>query len=798
MEKRISQKNKKKFGLLVSSLDNVENIVPNQLKTVFNFKGRKSPKIAYKAILALSDPDDIIYDPFMGSGAFVIAAAQAGRKIVATEIDNYTYSAVYTLLAKIDNDKFQKLFNMIEKSVKSSIMDLYETQCCGIKNYISKLLYDPETQEYFNPHSNREIKDGKNIKLVSKCPICGEKQKKFDNFDQKQLEYTNKLDVSAFPHIKYIENSRINITSSTGADYYDRIFTVRNKKALLLIQEAISSLDPSIERDVLEHSLVSTLSLARITLYGSSTDILYHVVPYSAQEMNVWHIFENKVYNFLSFKENFQAILEIDPSSNERYQINLSSFQNFCSNDSQKEKYDLIYTDFPYTDQVPYLERNQLYRIWLNRFYDQKNFLLTEQMLNDEIVQTNAPSRPQKQNIKTYYKDLDNMFNVFNKILKTHGLVTLTVKLGKSKYFTTLIEIINLARKNGFEYCIRLGIDKNDPSIRKQSAYKNTLSNEMIIIFEKLSSTDRYWYVNNKNYEFETTKIIYNLIQKKDDLNISYAVKCVQDILRQKQNYFTQPEDLLIIRKIIQKNFIVDANTAIVRIDSNKLYLDIEDKTDLFTKFYEYIPIIIRHLLEEKGKFVLDDLYFEIANNLCTGNPETINQFLDDPKHQSSINRLINNYCTSNGKVYEKKIYSSVISKEALDISMLTGAEFESLVKTLLEKENYIDILNTGGSGDLGVDLLAKKIDENGDFLCCLFQCKRWASNVGSEPMQRLVAERLRRNADVAICITTSNYTLDGQKIANEQNIGAWNGEDVIRKLDLYFPNKYYNGICNY
>ena len=43
MEKRISQKNKKKFGLLVSSLDNVENIVPNQLKTVFNFKGRKSP-----------------------------------------------------------------------------------------------------------------------------------------------------------------------------------------------------------------------------------------------------------------------------------------------------------------------------------------------------------------------------------------------------------------------------------------------------------------------------------------------------------------------------------------------------------------------------------------------------------------------------------------------------------------------------------------------------------------------------------------------------------------------------------
>ena len=60
------------------------------------------------------------------------------------------------------------------------------------------------------------------------------------------------------------------------------------------------------------------------------------------------------------------------------------------------------------------------------------------------------------------------------------------------------MEIINLARKNGFEYITRIGIDKDDPSLRKQSAYKNTLSNEMIIIFEKLDKANRYWYINNK------------------------------------------------------------------------------------------------------------------------------------------------------------------------------------------------------------------------------------------------------------------------------------------------------------
>lgn len=793
MKKEISQINKQRIDDLIIALNGADNKVPHNLKTVFNFKGRKSPEIAEIAIRKLSDENDIILDPFMGSAAFTIASVNAGRKIISTEIDNYTYNAVYSLFAKINIRKLNSLFAKLESSVKAEVMSLYETSCCGIKNYISKVLFDPETQEYFNPTPNRENING-NVKLITRCPICGKKQKRFDENDNEKLNETESIDTSEFPNDKYIENSRINITSSTGADYYGRIFTNRNKKALLIIQNGINQLEECIERDVLEQALVSSLSLSRIAMYGSSTDILYHVVPYGAQDMNVWELFDGKVKNFIAFKNEYSEVLSDTPEDNDKYGMILSSYQDYCQ--STEITFDMIYTDFPYTDQVPYLERNQLYRIWLKHFYNNEQYELTEEMLDKEIVQSNAPTRTNKQRIESYYKDIDTMFYHFNKVLKTNGLIVCTVKLGKNKYFSTLMEIINLARKNGFEYVTRIGIDKDDPSLRKQSAYKNTLSNEMMIIFEKLDESSKYWYINNKNYEFECVKLVYDKIKKSNsDINISQAVTFVTEKILRKERYCVSDSEKEKIHQIIKQNFVIDNQNAAVRIDSNKLYLDIEDKTDLFTKLYNYIPIFINDLLSKKGKFVLDDLYFEIANTLCTGNPETINQFIDDPRHQQGIEHLIKAYCSTDGKSYERKQNAIIQNDNTVDISLMSGTEFEELIKLLLEADGYHNVIVMGGAGDLGVDLLAKKDNSFGEEELYLFQCKRWVSNVGSEPMQRLVAERNRRGADIAICVTTSGYTRDGLTISREQDIGAWDGQQVMDKLNLHFPNQYYNSI---
>lgn len=791
MRKQIDDEVKQKLNKVKNAIDDVPNTVPNQMRTTFNFKGRKSPNVAEKVIQTICQKEDILFDPFMGSGSFVFAAMGNVNTIYATELDNYTFSAVSALMKKADMNKLLELFNKVKRTSYGRIMELYETSCCGHKNYINKVLFDPDEgrEGYFNPTENREIVNGKNIKLVDKCPVCGEKAKKFDEEDYAKLIELSKEDTKRFPKSKYIENSRINITSSTGADRYDRIFTQRNKIALLYLQDTINSLENSLEKNILEQILVASISLARIAMYGSSTDILYHVVGHGAQDMNVWILFEEKYKNFCKFKKIYSD-KQIGNCDSEVKIYNMD-YADFI--DKKDDLHiDVIYTDFPYTDQVPYLERNQLYRVWLEKFYDE-SYKLSEDMLEKEIVQTNAPSRKNKQDIETYYKDIDKMFSKFAICLKEKGLVFFTMKLGKAKYFKTYIEIVNLARKNGFEYAYQVGLEKKDPTIRKQSAFTNTFMNEMIVAFYKLPKEDRYWYIKNDNYEFLLVKKVYSyIINSKNYVTLTSAVSLICNDIRSKYGIIATEKNKEQIIKILKEYFIVDA--GIVQIDSNQLYLDIEDSTDLYTKLYDLMPIFIRQLLQEKGKFVLEDVYFELVNSLCDGNPKTITQILEDERHQRDIEHLIMNYCEKDGQYYVERKDIVKPNEDAIDISTLSGTDFEILVQGLLQDEGYENVVKMGGAGDLGVDIMATK-RLNDRLIHYIFQCKRWASNVGSDPIQRLYAERERRGLDYAVCITTSDYTKDGKMVAVDLNIEMVDGSALMKRLNRYFPGKYYNGI---
>ena len=782
---------KNRLDRIKTAIEDVPNTVPNEMRTTFNFKGRKSPDIAEKVIEAVCDRNAVIYDPFMGSGSFVYAAMGKVNHIYATELDNYTFHAVSALMNKVDMLKLDELFHTVKSDVYDEIMALYETSCCGCKNYMYKVLFDPEEgkEGYFDPSDNREIVQGKNVKLVEKCPVCGEKAKRFDEGDYKKLLSLDVINTDRFPKNQYIVNSRINITSSTGADKYDRIFTQRNKIALLLLQDAISRLEASEERDVLEQVLVASISLARIAMYGSSTDILYHVVGRGAQDMNVWLLFEDKYKSFCKFKSVYRK-KQIGTTQSEVTIIN-KDYASYID-ENPDLRVDLIYTDFPYTDQVPYLERNQLYRVWLETFYDSK-YALTQEMLEQEMVQTNAESRTSKRDLGNYYKDIDNMFSHFSKVLKQDGLVFLTMKLGKAKYFKTYIEIINLARKNGFEYVYQTGLEKKDPTMRKQSAFTNTFMNEMIVVFCKLPEENRYWYFGNENYEFLLVKKVYSyLTRTREYVTLTSAVTLVCNDLKSKYLYIADEKDLLRIKALLEQYFKVDAGC--IQIDNNQLYLDIEDTTDLYTKLYDLLPIFIRRLLNGKGKFVLEDVYFELVNSLCDGNPKTIAQILEDESHQRDIERLLSNYCQKDGPYYVERKDIGKPKEDAVDISTLSGTEFEILVQSLLREEGFENVVKMGGAGDLGVDIIASKRQQD-RVVHYIFQCKRWASNVGSDPIQRLYAERMRRGMDYAVCVTTSGYTRDGKKAAMDLNVEMVDGNQLMRHLNRYFSGEYYNGI---
>lgn len=778
----------------MSALNDTKNNVPRVIKETYTFKGRKSPEVIEKVIEALTDKEATILDPFLGSGMTLIASQNAERKFIGIELDNYTYSVDKTLFEKINTQVLSEYFSKIKQSVKESVMYLYETECCGKKNYIKKILFDPQEgkEGYFNPSENREIVNGNNVKLLFDCPECGGNTKTFENVDWLKLEEVNQFDVSRFPIDKYYVNSRINITESTGAHKYDAIFTHRNKAALLMIQDAISELPTSKEKEFLQQVLVASLSLARIAMYGSSTDILYHVVNEKAQDMNVWELFESRYKKFLKFQSVYRDLLTEDFSAGKDYYVVNEDYYQYLQENPQL-LVDAIITDFPYTDQVPYLERNQMFRVWLNHFDENKQkFELTEDMLENEVVVTNAVERKDK-DLANYYRDIDKMFRSFSDHLPVGAPVIIFTKLGKMKYFNVFARIVDYARKNGFEYTFRVGLEKSDPTLRKQSAYKNTLINEVVIGFEKLPEELRYFYIEEENYESKLVDDIYRELKKVKDVpyTMTAAVtKAKKDLARRGIHFNDVIQERIV--KVIKNNFYLDGQD--IQLDKKRLYLDQEDEDTLFRKLYELVPFYVEKLLKKKKKFVLEDLYAELIDELSDGNNQTLYSLLNDDDNIKEIDELVADKTdkSPDGKYYIQKELPEVFNSDAIDIATMDPYDFEDLCKSLLERENYVDVHRKGGSGDMGVDIVAKWFNGNTSETW-LIQCKRWVSNVDSTPIQRLVSERERLGANKIACITTSGYSNDAQKVASLQDVQLVDGKELLLKLDKYFPGKYYN-----
>lgn len=121
----------------------------------------------------------------------------------------------------------------------------------------------------------------------------------------------------------------------------------------------------------------------------------------------------------------------------------------------------------------------------------------------------------------------------------------------------------------------------------------------------------------------------------------------------------------------------------------------------------------------------------------------------------------------------------SMVSVNTVGIDSMDGHDFEYWCASLLEKLGFADVEVTPGSGDQGVDILAKK-----DGIKYAVQCKCYSSDLGNTPIQEVHAGKAMYNCHVGAVMTNRHFTAGGRQLAEATGVLLWDRDWIADAIE--------------
>ncbi|MFZ1991576.1 MAG: hypothetical protein WAW96_17610, partial [Alphaproteobacteria bacterium] len=136
---------------------------------IHRFWTRKRANEGWEYVKAYSKENEIILDPFSGSGIYPLEAVRIDRKAIANDADPMAVFITKATLLQVDIPKIEQTFQQIKTQVKDKISDLYLTECSKCKKYtpinVTVFQKDDRDPKIYHPKQIRYI-----------CKYCGSKQ----------------------------------------------------------------------------------------------------------------------------------------------------------------------------------------------------------------------------------------------------------------------------------------------------------------------------------------------------------------------------------------------------------------------------------------------------------------------------------------------------------------------------------------------------------------------------------------------------------------------------------------------
>jgi len=755
-----------------------------QIDQLFPYVGRKDRRKARVVVDTLTVEENLIIDPFSGSGSLVYAAANARRRFSGNEWEPYAQrisNAPWRLPIK---DILNQDLNRLQSEVEPYFNYLYKTTCpCGHDHVLDSFFFDRQPYRIYSDNiaqHERLGQNGENItyRVQYKCPECGRTEKHFDEDDEAHLNLLEMEQTDEIFDNHLIVNSRINLTEEFSK--YGSLFPQRSKIGLSKLWKSIQEVvQNDISRFFLEDAFLSIIPQAKFKDYRSKSQDL-HCPNEKLREVNIYYRFLKQVEKRYKGLSNYDFSIYCKDLSNFREHISCKDFRSYLDGFND-ESVDLIFTDPPWTDGNPFFEKAQLYHPWLD-------FSLIEdkERLEKEFVVTDAPSRKDFHNEKKWWDDTDEFFAKSFKVLYPHKYLILFFRpIPAKNWLTNLNKLKYKARKNGFEPLLSIDVDSSDPSMRIQQSSSYVFSKDVMMVFLKLNDNERRFFFNGHDIDELAFRIAEETQEKikgpfqyqawRNNLSEEFRNKDLYklDLAEYEEriwNLFCRYTD-----EVSNKEYLPKANTPF----SGQLF-----DTPAIERLYTYIPFVIKDLTKEKETFSYDEFLLTLATFVENGTKMLIGQI-----EKLDIKKLIEIYADPiEGNRFLVKP-APELPEGIENILELDPYEFENFTANLFLKMGYTSVSVAGRTGDKGVDIIA----ENPDGKSAIIQCKRYiGNNVSATPIQRLHSFAISRGVDERIIVTTSDYTSQAIEEAKITGTRMINGQELEKLIAEFLPD-YFN-----
>lgn len=108
-------------------------------------------------------------------------------------------------------------------------------------------------------------------------------------------------------------------------------------------------------------------------------------------------------------------------------------------------------------------------------------------------------------------------------------------------------------------------------------------------------------------------------------------------------------------------------------------------------------------------------------------------------------------------------------------IDGMDGHKFEYWCADLLQKNGFVNVEVTQGSGDQGVDILSEK-----DGIRYAIQCKCYSSDLGNKPVQEVNAGKLIYHCHVGAVMTNRFFTSGAKQAADATGVLLWDRNKLM------------------